>query len=84
MTAAHTQEEIVCIGTVTSDSEDLDEVEELPMDVSDNGYGGADMDDVALTHEQLLRLCAYCFDDRLGEKFFLVEARDTLVQIDGC
>ena len=41
------------------------------------------MDDVALAHQQLLGLCAYCFDDRLGQEFLFVEARDALVEVHG-
>lgn len=40
------------------------------------------MHDIALLHKKLFRLGAYCFDDRLGEQFFLIEAADALVEVD--
>lgn len=53
------------------------------MDVADNGDWSLDVHHVALAHEQLLCLGTYCLDDGLGEQFFLIEARDALVQVDG-
>lgn len=37
---------------------------------------------IALFHEKLFRLGAYCFDDRVCEEFFLVKARDAFVQVN--
>lgn len=42
------------------------------------------MYDVTLAHEQLFRFGADGLDYRLGQKFLFVQARDTLVQINGC
>jgi hypothetical protein len=53
------------------------------VDVADDCDGGADVDDVALAHEELLGLCADGLDDGLGEELLLVQARDALVQVDG-
>lgn len=78
-----TKEEVVCVWAVAANLEYLDEVEELAVDVADNCDGGADVDDIALAHEQFLGLGADGLDDRLGEEFLLVEARDALVQVDG-
>jgi hypothetical protein len=40
------------------------------------------MNHITLLHQQLFGLCAYCFDDGLGEEVFLVEAFYTFVEID--
>lgn len=80
---SHTEEQVICIGTVAANLENLNQVEELAVDVADDGDGGLDVHDVALAHEQLLGFGADGFDDGLGEQFFLVEARDALVQVDG-
>ena len=53
------------------------------MDVADDGDGRADVDDVALTHQQLLGLGADGLDDRLGEELLLVQARYAFVEVDG-
>lgn len=52
------------------------------MYVADDRDGGAHVDDIALAHEQLLRLGAYGLNDGLGEELLLVEARYTFVQVD--
>lgn len=78
-----TEEEVVGVWAVAADSENLNEVEELAVDVPHYGDRCADVDDVALAHEQLLGLGADGLDDGLGEELFLVEARDALVQVDG-
>ena len=54
--------------------ENLDQIEELPMNVADDGDGRADMDDVALAHQQFLSLGTYRLDDGLGQQLFLVES----------
>jgi hypothetical protein len=53
------------------------------VDVADDGDGRAHVDHIALAHQQLLGLGAYRFDDRLGQEFLFVEARDALVEIHG-
>jgi hypothetical protein len=53
------------------------------VDVADDGDGRADVHHVALLHEQLLGLCAYCLDDRLGQQLLLGEARNALIEIYG-
>ena len=68
------EEQVVCIGTPAADLENLDQIEELPMNVADDGDGRADMDDVALAHQQFLSLGTYRLDDGLGQQLFLVES----------
>lgn len=68
----HTQKEIICIRTPSSNFEDLYQVVELAVYVADNSNRGAHVYDIALTHEQLLRLGAYCLDHRLGEKLLFI------------
>lgn len=53
------------------------------MDIANDGDGGANVDDVALAHQQLFRFGANGLDDGFGEKFPLVQARDALVKVDG-
>jgi len=77
-----TEEQVIRIGTITPNLEDLNHIEELPVDVSHHRDWGLDVDDIALFHEQLLGLGAYCFDDRVGEEFFLVEPGDAFVEVD--
>ena len=60
---AVTKEQIVGVGTVAADAENLDKVEELSMDISNNCNGRADVDDVRLAHKKLFRLGADSLDD---------------------
>jgi len=53
------------------------------MNVSDDSDGRAHMDHIALPHEELFCLCAYCLNHRFRQQFLLVEARDTLVEVHG-
>lgn len=78
----HTEEQVVGVWTRAADFEDLEQVEELAVDVANDGYGSLDVDDIALLHEHLLGLCAYGLDDRLGKQLLLVEPLNALVKID--
>lgn len=80
--ARHTEEEVVRVGTWPTDLEYLEEVKELAVDVADDGYWSLDVHDVALLHEHLFCLCAYCLDDRFGKQLLLVESGDAFVKID--
>lgn len=53
------------------------------MDIADNSDWCLDVHYIALAHEKLLCLGTYCLYHGLGEQFFLIEARDALVQVDG-
>lgn len=53
------------------------------MDIANYCDGSFNVNDIALAHKQLLRLGADSFNNRFGEQFFLIQARDTLVQVDG-
>jgi hypothetical protein len=64
---SHTEEEVVGVGTWSADVEDLEKVKELAVDVADDSHRSLDVHNIALLHEHLFRLCAYCFYDRLGE-----------------
>lgn len=77
-----TEEEIVRIRTITTDLKDLNQVEELAMNVANHSNGSLDVYHIALLHKKLLRLGAYCFDDRVCEELLFVQAADALVQID--
>lgn len=78
----HTQKQIICIGAVAADLENLYQVEELSVDITHDGNGGFDVHDVALAHEQLLCFGAYRLDHGFGEEFLLVETSDALVQVN--
>jgi hypothetical protein len=54
----------------------------LAVDVADDGDGGLDVHDIALFHQQFLRLGAYGLDYGVGEEFFSVQACDAFVQVD--
>jgi len=55
------------------------------MDVSDDRDRRLYVYNIALLHEQFLRLSAHRFDDRVGEELLAVEAFDTFVQVyAGC
>jgi hypothetical protein len=54
----------------------------LAVDVADDGDGGLDVHDIALFHQQFLRLGAYGLDYGVGEEFFAVQACDAFVQVD--
>ena len=56
---------------------------ELAVDVSHDGHGAPYMDHIALLHQQLFRLRAYCFDDEFIEEFLLVQLLDALIEVDG-
>lgn len=76
------EEEIVGVGTVAANLEDLNHVEELSVYVSHYRHRREDVHDIALLHQQLFRFGAYCFNDRVGEEFLAVEAGDALVEVD--
>lgn len=77
-----TEEEVVGVWTVSANLENLYHVKELTVYISHHCYWRFYVDDIALLHQQLLCLGAYCFDNALGEKLFLVEAGYAFVQID--
>ena len=52
------------------------------MDITNNGDGRFDMDDVTLGHEQLFGLLADFLDDRLCQKLPLEERFYTCVQVE--
>ena len=60
---AVTKEQIVGVGTVAADAENLDKVEELPVDISNDCNGRADVNDIGLAHKKLFRLGADGLDD---------------------
>jgi hypothetical protein len=78
-----TQEQVVGVGAGPANLENLHHVEELAVDVTDDGHGRADVHHVALLHEQLLGLGAYRLDDRFGEQLLLGQARDALIEVHG-
>jgi hypothetical protein len=78
---AHTQKQIVGVWTASANLEDLHHVEKLAVDVTHDGDGRPDVHHVALLHEQLLGLCAYCLDHRLGQQLLLGEALYALVDV---
>jgi hypothetical protein len=61
------------MGAVSTDSKNFYEVVELSVDVADHGYGGLNVDNVTLAHQQFFRLGADSFDDGFGEEFSLVQ-----------
>lgn len=81
--AQRAEEEVICIRAPAANFEYLNQVVELSVDVADDGDGGAHVHHIALAHQQLLGLGAYCLDHRLGQEFLLVEARDALVEVHG-
>ena len=55
------------------------------MDVTDYCHRRLDVDNIALLHQQLLRLGAYCFDHGVGEELLSIQACDALIEVDaGC
>lgn len=52
------------------------------MYVANDGYGGFDVYDIGLSHEEFLGLCAEGFKDGLSEEFFAVEAGDAGIEVD--
>lgn len=78
----HTEEKVVGVWTRAADFEYFEQIEELAVNITDDGYRSLDVDDIALFHEHLLSLCAYGLDDRLGEQLLVVEPLYALVEID--
>jgi hypothetical protein len=76
-----TQEEVVRIRTWSTNLKDLHHIEELAMDITDNGDGCSDVNHIALLHEQLLSLCAYCLYDRLRKQLLLGQPGYTFIQV---
>ena len=55
------------------------------MYVTDHRDRRLDVHNIALLHQQLFRLGAYCFDYRVREELFPVKAGDTFVKVyAGC
>lgn len=78
-----TQEEVVRVWAWSSDLEDFHHVEELAMDIADDCHRRSNVHNIALLHEELFRLCAYCLDHRLGQQLLLGESRYALIEIYG-
>ena len=76
------QEEVVGVGAEAPDSEDLNQVEELPVYVAHHGDRCRDVHHVTLLHQKLFRLGAYCFDDGIRKQLFLVQSLDAFIQVD--
>lgn len=53
------------------------------MDVSYDSHGTSDVDYIALLHQQLFRLRADGFDDKLIEQLLLVQPGDALIEVNG-
>lgn len=53
------------------------------MDVAHHSDRCSDVYHVALLHQQLLSLCAYRLDDRLGQQLLFGKSRNTLIKIYG-
>ena len=51
------------------------------MNVSNHSDGRGNVNHIALLHQQLFCFGAYCFDDRVCEKFFFVEALYAFVKV---
>lgn len=75
----HTEKEVVGGRARAADSKNLEQVKELPVDVANNGDGCLYVYDVALLHEQLFCLGAYCLYDRLGEQLLSVQPFNAFV-----
>ena len=56
--------------------------EHPPMDVSDDGDGCLNVDDVALAHQELLCLFANLFEERLAEELFPQQDRDGAIEVE--
>lgn len=55
------------------------------MDIANDGDGRLYVYDIALLHEQFLRLSAHRLDDRVGQQLLAVQSLDTFVQVyAGC
>jgi hypothetical protein len=53
------------------------------VDVADHGHRRAYVDDVALTHEHLLRLLAYLTQEGLVKKLLSHKLLDALIEVEG-
>lgn len=58
-----TEKEVIRVRAESSDFEDLNHIEELAVDVSDDCDWSRNMYHVALLHQELFGLGTYCFDD---------------------
>lgn len=84
-TTGRTEEQVVCVGAKASYPEYLNHVEELAVDVADDGDGGINVDDIALFHQELFSFCANGLDDRVCKQLLPVEPRYALVEVNrGC
>ena len=54
------------------------------MDVADDGYGCANVDDIGFAHENLLGFLAYFAQESLMEELFSEELLYACVEIKGC
>lgn len=77
-----TKKQITRVRTPSTNLEDLNHVKELAVDVADDGDGCLHLHDIALFHQQLFRLGAYCLDDRVGEQLLVVQSFYAFVEID--
>jgi len=76
-----TEKEVVRIRAEATDLEDLDQVEELAVNVSDDRDRGGDVYHIALLHEKLFCLCAYCLYYRVCQQLLLIESLDAFIEV---
>jgi hypothetical protein len=70
---------------VSTNLENLYHVEELAVNVTHHGDGRLDVDDIALSHQQLFRFGTDCFNDGLGEELLIVQSGYAFVEVyAGC
>lgn len=78
-----TEKQIIRVRAETPNSEYLQQVKELAMDIPYHSDRCFDVHDIALLHQQLLSLRTDGLDDRLGQEFLAVESLDAFVQVNG-
>lgn len=71
-----TEEKIIGMRGRAADAENLNQVVKLAMDVADHSDWRADVDDVALPHENLLCFFAYFSQQSLSQQLLAFELVD--------
>lgn len=67
---------------MATNSEDLNHIEELSVDVANDCYWSSNVNHIALLHQQLLRLRTNGLHHRVREKLLSIEPGDAFVKVD--
>ena len=76
-----TKKKVIRVWAESPNLENLNHVEELPMNIPNHRDWSCNMYYIALLHQKLFCFGAYRLNHRIGQQFLLVKSFDTLIQV---